>query len=193
MLVIGLTGGIASGQSTVSALLKSYAIPVIDIEIIARQVLVPGTSTHSKALNQFGPSVLIEGEQDTDGAGRIDRERIRNLMVKDERNSSSHQGAAVLGASQVLDEGESTLCDRRPSPYRDGTVEDLWFHSGSLLVSPLHCSLLMHCNEGPHMTSPAPTNFNSTPPLPQSKPDRGRTPNFCCRYRDRRLGISVGS
>lgn len=58
MLVIGLTGGIATGKSTVSDLLSSppYNLPIIDADVLARQVVAPGTAGYNAIVSHFGPS-----------------------------------------------------------------------------------------------------------------------------------------
>ncbi|KAL1964351.1 hypothetical protein VTN77DRAFT_7036 [Rasamsonia byssochlamydoides] len=58
MLIIGLTGSIATGKSTVSALLSSppYNLPVIDADLLARKVVEPGTPGYRAIVNYFGPS-----------------------------------------------------------------------------------------------------------------------------------------
>lgn len=58
MLVLGLTGSIATGKSTVSNLLRSppYNLPVIDADILARKVVEPGTPGYAQILDAFSPS-----------------------------------------------------------------------------------------------------------------------------------------
>lgn len=58
MLLIGLTGSIATGKSTVSSLLSQppYALPVIDADLLARQVVEPGTPGYAAILSHFGPT-----------------------------------------------------------------------------------------------------------------------------------------
>ncbi|KAL4244795.1 P-loop containing nucleoside triphosphate hydrolase [Abortiporus biennis] len=60
MLVVGLTGGIATGKSTVSNLFKSHNIPIIDADLIAREVVSPGTPTLGKIVKYFGEDILLE-------------------------------------------------------------------------------------------------------------------------------------
>ncbi|THV05279.1 dephospho-CoA kinase [Dendrothele bispora CBS 962.96] len=61
MLVIGLTGSIATGKSTVSTLLKTrYNVSVIDADVIAREVVEPGTSGLKKIVDEFGVDVLLD-------------------------------------------------------------------------------------------------------------------------------------
>lgn len=54
MLVVGLTGGIGSGKSTVASLLAGLGAEVIDTDVIARQVVAPGGPAHSDLLARFG-------------------------------------------------------------------------------------------------------------------------------------------
>ncbi|BAE58380.1 dephospho-CoA kinase-domain-containing protein [Aspergillus flavus] len=58
MLIIGLTGSIATGKSTVSNFLSSppYSIPIVDTDLLARQVVEPGTPGYKAIVNYFGPS-----------------------------------------------------------------------------------------------------------------------------------------
>jgi len=58
MLVIGLTGGIASGKSTVSRILLELGAPVVDADAIVHQLQVPGTPVMAAIAAQFGPAVL---------------------------------------------------------------------------------------------------------------------------------------
>ncbi|EST09265.1 Dephospho-CoA kinase [Kalmanozyma brasiliensis GHG001] len=60
MLVVGLTGGIASGKSTASYLISSHParIPIIDLDVLAREVVAPGQPALSALRSAFGPSVI---------------------------------------------------------------------------------------------------------------------------------------
>jgi dephospho-CoA kinase len=81
MLLLGLTGSIATGKSTVSQILSSppYNLPIIDADKVARQVVEPGTSGYNKIVSHFGPStpdLLVPstpengGENGHNGKGR---------------------------------------------------------------------------------------------------------------------------
>ncbi|KAL9071466.1 MAG: hypothetical protein Q9161_004183 [Pseudevernia consocians] len=58
MILIGLTGSLATGKSTVSALLHSppYNLPIIDADLLARRALLPGSYAYTRILQKFGPS-----------------------------------------------------------------------------------------------------------------------------------------
>ena len=58
MIIFGLTGGIACGKSTVSKTIKSYNIPIVDADIVARQVVEVGTSGLDQIVDMFGYDYL---------------------------------------------------------------------------------------------------------------------------------------
>jgi dephospho-CoA kinase len=76
-LRIGLTGGIASGKSTVADMFAERGVPVIDTDVIAREVVQPGEPALSEIEQAFGPEVI-------DGDGRLHRRRLRELVFNDD-------------------------------------------------------------------------------------------------------------
>lgn len=69
---VGLTGGVASGKSTVSAILRELGAVVIDADQIARDVVAKGTPGLERVVEAFGPEVLTpEGEMDRPRVGQI--------------------------------------------------------------------------------------------------------------------------
>ena len=76
MLLVGLTGGIASGKSTVSAMLAEQGAEVIDADHIARQVVMPGTPAWCKIREHFGPGVLHPD-------GQLDRQALADIVFAD--------------------------------------------------------------------------------------------------------------
>ncbi|MEA2684969.1 MAG: dephospho-CoA kinase [Actinomycetota bacterium] len=60
MLVVGLTGGIGSGKSTVSAMLAERGALVVDTDIVARQVVAPGGPAHDALVRRFGPALAAD-------------------------------------------------------------------------------------------------------------------------------------
>jgi dephospho-CoA kinase len=75
-LRIGLTGGIASGKSTVAAMFKDLGVPVIDTDVIAREVVEPGTPALEEICRTFGQAVVA-----TDGS--LDRGAMRSIIFSD--------------------------------------------------------------------------------------------------------------
>ena len=76
-VVIGLTGGIASGKSTVSQMFRELSIPVIDADIIAREVVEQGKEAYKEIVEVFGEDVLqVDGE--------LDRQRLGSIVFHNE-------------------------------------------------------------------------------------------------------------
>lgn len=76
MLTIGLTGGIATGKSTVAALLVARGAALVDADVIAREVVEPGTAGLNAVAAAFGPEALT-------AAGTLDRERLAAVVFAD--------------------------------------------------------------------------------------------------------------
>ncbi len=79
--VVGISGGIGSGKTTVTDLFVTYGITVIDADVIARQVVEPGTPALKSIVDKFGRSVLDH----SGGAslGILDRAKLRTLVFND--------------------------------------------------------------------------------------------------------------
>lgn len=76
MLWVGLTGGIATGKSTVSRYLRANGFAVVDADVLAREVAQNGTPAHHEIIQAFGP-----GAVSADGA--LDRKKIGSIVFKD--------------------------------------------------------------------------------------------------------------
>jgi dephospho-CoA kinase len=74
--LLGVTGGIASGKSTVSEMLAELGSPLIDFDLIARQVVEPGTEGLAKIVDYFGRQVLAED-------GTLDRKKVSDIVFGD--------------------------------------------------------------------------------------------------------------
>jgi dephospho-CoA kinase len=69
---VGLTGGIASGKSTVAAILAELGAVVIDADALAREVVQAGTPGFDRVVEQFGPDIVgPDGELDRPALGRL--------------------------------------------------------------------------------------------------------------------------
>ncbi len=72
-MIIGLTGSIASGKSTVAKMLEEVGLPIVDADLVARIVVEPGTPTLEKISEVFGKEVLLEN-------GELNREKLGEII-----------------------------------------------------------------------------------------------------------------
>lgn len=77
MLLVGLTGGIGAGKSTVSALLREHGAVVIDADAITRRLQEPGEAVFDAMVERFGDSIL-------DADGSLDRAAVAGIVFNDE-------------------------------------------------------------------------------------------------------------
>ena len=131
LLIVGLTGGIASGKSEVTAELERLGAEVIDADQVARDVVMPGRPAFDGLVKEFGAGIL-------DGSGLIDRARLAAEVFGDEAkrnrlNAITHPAifaemaarvnayaerlygrdvpAVVIDAALIVDVGASTVFD----------------------------------------------------------------------------------
>ncbi|GAA4712297.1 dephospho-CoA kinase [Brevibacillus fulvus] len=76
-MILGLTGGIATGKSTVTAMLRERGIPVIDADQIAREVVEPGKPAYEAIVEHFGKGILLPN-------GQIHRRLLGEIVFSDE-------------------------------------------------------------------------------------------------------------
>jgi dephospho-CoA kinase len=77
MILIGLTGGIGMGKSTTASFLERLGIPVIDTDLLARQIVEPGQPALEEVQQAFGGSVV-------DSEGRLRRDVVARLVFADD-------------------------------------------------------------------------------------------------------------
>jgi len=76
MLRVGLTGGIASGKSTVAALLRDRECQVLDADALAHELLEPGQDSYKEVVREFGSEILSP-------AGAVDRRKLGAIVFSD--------------------------------------------------------------------------------------------------------------
>jgi len=76
VLLVGLTGGIGSGKTTVTRMFEVRGAVVFDADVLARDAIAPGTRGHEQVVERFGPNVLAPG-------GDIDRVALASVVFAD--------------------------------------------------------------------------------------------------------------
>jgi dephospho-CoA kinase len=107
MLRIGLTGGIASGKSTVAGLFAARGATVLDTDVISREVVEPGSHGLAALVNALGGGIL-------DREGRLDRAELRRRIFADDQ--TRREVEAILHPA-ILAELERQA-ERLPGPYQ---------------------------------------------------------------------------
>lgn len=85
--MVVLTGGIASGKSAVSERFASLGVPIVDTDVIARELVQPGQAALTAIVNSFGEGILDE-------KGQLDRRRMREIVFSDP--ASKHRLESIL-------------------------------------------------------------------------------------------------
>lgn len=104
--LIGLTGGIGSGKTTVSKMFEKLGATIIDTDLIAREVVEPGSPALDKVVSLLGPDTLLEN-------GRMNREYVRSRVFSDERTLM--QLESIL--HPVIRQRVQALLEKTTGPY----------------------------------------------------------------------------
>ncbi len=128
MLVVGLTGGIASGKSVVSKTLKEFGLPIIDADLIAREIVRPNEVSYKNIVDHFGKGILNPDQT-------INRRKMAKIVFGDAKererlNSILHprivekikrriedfkkreEKIVILDAALLVEAGELSLADK---------------------------------------------------------------------------------
>jgi len=130
---VGLTGGIASGKSTVASHFDALGVPVIDLDLIAREVVAPGTPGLAAVVSAFGTNVLLPD-------GTLDRRRLRDLAFA---TAGQREQLEAILHPRIRARMED-LCTRSGGPYQI-LVIPLLIESG--LETRVDRVLVVDCSE----------------------------------------------
>ena len=139
-LLVGLTGSIATGKSTVSRMFAHLGARVIDADLLAREVVMPGQAAYARIVEEFGPQVVQEdGSLDRKALGAlvfgdsakrkrleeithpaIGLRRARLLSVLDEE---AFEGVVIWDAALLFEGGGAGRMDRVVVVYADPETE----------------------------------------------------------------------
>ncbi len=109
MLKVALTGGIASGKSTVSDIFAQLGVPIIDADIIAREVVEPGSESLKKLIVLFGQEIMLSD-------GSLNRPALRKIIF---HNKAARKSAEDIlhPAIRLRSEQLMKVYARRKKPY----------------------------------------------------------------------------
>lgn len=96
MRIVGLTGGMGAGKSTVAAMLAGRGAAVIDVDALGREVLEPGGEAYTAVVARFGPVVVA-------GDGRIDRAALAGVVFDNPAALADLQAISHPAINRVLD------------------------------------------------------------------------------------------
>jgi dephospho-CoA kinase len=105
-MVIGLTGGIASGKSLVADILRELGAEIIDADEVYRSLIVPGAPLYEKILSQWGKEILNDN-------GHIDRRKLGTMVFSDpeqrHRLDALTHPAIIDSIKEKLEKGEKKI------------------------------------------------------------------------------------
>ncbi len=133
MLVIGLTGGIGSGKSTVANLFKKLGITIVDTDIIARELVKPGQEALAEIINTFGDSIL-------QADGQLDRNQLGQITFSDEHARKQLESILHPKIREVM----LAQLDAATSPYAIAVIPLLFESKQQATVDRV---LVVDCDE----------------------------------------------
>ncbi|CAD6193550.1 unnamed protein product [Caenorhabditis auriculariae] len=102
MLVVGLSGGVATGKSTVSAVFRQNGIPVIDADLVARQVVQPGHPTYVKLRAAFGEEFFDDASGGVLRREKLGKAVFTDLEMRKKLNAITHPSIRYEMLKQLL-------------------------------------------------------------------------------------------
>ena len=139
-LLVGLTGSIATGKSTVSRMFAHLGARVIDADLLAREVVMPGQAAYARIVEEFGPQVVQEdGSLDRKALGALvfgdsaKRKRLEEIThpaigLRRERllsvlDEEAFEGVVIWDAALLFEGGGAGRMDRVVVVYADPETE----------------------------------------------------------------------
>jgi dephospho-CoA kinase len=109
---IALTGGIATGKSYVANKIKEAGVPMVDADVLSREVVAPGTPGLAAVRRRFGPDAVRRD-------GTMDRVRIAQIVFKDKRARLDLEAIIHPAVQKAIDEFFAALPKRTPFAVAD--------------------------------------------------------------------------
>jgi len=104
VLIVGLTGGIGAGKSTVAGLLASHGAAVVDVDALGREIIAPGGAAVEPVLERFGDH--LRGPD-----GGVDRPALAAIVFNDPDELAALNEISHPAINELLDERISSICE----------------------------------------------------------------------------------
>jgi dephospho-CoA kinase len=132
VLLVGLTGGIGSGKSTVAAMLASRGAAIIDADQISRDLAAPGGAVYQPMIDRFGPDIVLPD-------GTIDRAKVAAQVFKDPQaladlNAITHPRIREELGRRVLEQAATDRIVIMDVPLLAETTRNDWGLGAVLVV-----------------------------------------------------------
>ena len=144
-MVIGLTGGIATGKSTVSKMFSEHGIPVIDTDLIARDLLKVGTKAYDEVLEKFPVSIILTNNE-------ISRKKLAEVIFRDKekRDELNEPLFKKIEKGDIIKPQLNDILISKIRPYLNKTVlindDSLYYTKAFIQIRPkVNSKLLYYC------------------------------------------------
>jgi dephospho-CoA kinase len=114
-LLLGVTGGIASGKTVVAKMLEELGAPLIDFDVLARQVVEPGKPAFTQIVDYFGKEVL-------QGDGTLDRKRLSRIVFRDTEKRNQLEGFTHPPIYEAFLKGVKAITEKDPEAIIQAVV-----------------------------------------------------------------------
>lgn len=137
LTVVGLTGGIASGKTTVARFLREAGVPVLDADSLGHLVLEPGGVAHRAVIDRFGKQILAE-----DGA-TIDRQKLGGLVFDDPSRRAELEALTHPAIAALARRGLELIAERgvQLAVYEAALLVETGVHKSLAALIVVSCSL----------------------------------------------------
>lgn len=135
MFVVGLTGGIGCGKTEAARVFARLGVPVVDVDLIARQLCQPGEETFSEIIDIFGKDYLLSD-------GNLDRAKLRDRVFTD---TAARKDLEAIMHPAIHDRAISELEANKEAPYQILAISLLF--ENQRYKDVVTRSLVMDCDE----------------------------------------------
>ncbi|HBN82681.1 MAG TPA: dephospho-CoA kinase [Clostridiales bacterium] len=150
-MIVGITGGIGSGKSTVTSIFQEFGYSVVDADKISKNSLDYGTETYKKIVRRFGDHILYEDR-------RINRSYLAQIVFSNpeklsDLNKITHEAVreqALQEISELKDKGITRIAYDCPLPVEKGFLDLVDYVT--VVLAPLDRRFTFIKKRNPHMT-----------------------------------------